>query len=414
MRCLECETAVTELDNEHLFACCGLTLQEYALRHALPLDLLVTPDRMATALPHAELPLLPVAVPDEVARAVLAGLRLAGKVHDAGPVCQVEGEISWLDLLFWDLAQLTSYGFQFRQEYHYAPGTHRVVAKNRLVTHKRNLVGPWLPARVPPPEQRLKYATYLAHAGELHAGYLFLPFAASDETDAAAEFLSRELNVDTRALNHDVAAEVATNEAVLLRTLTRADTTRLLDSLRAELEAMPGVWARFHPDTPEVTVSKEVVFDSAHFLTDHPAKCSNLHGGRYVLQVKVRGQIDPATGCVLDYGYLKRVVNARVVERFDHHTLNYAAPELAWRSTTELLSVYIWEQLIEFIPELVELTLYETPQSWCQYSGPDLATWQRQGSQPLLHRFTDPGLGRSPWRQDLRTQVHETRQARRD
>lgn len=409
MRCLECDATVTELDNEHLFACSGLTLQEYALRHALPLDLLVTPDRMATSLPHAELPLHPVAVPDEVARAVLAGLRLAGKVHDAGPVCQVEGEISWLDLLFWDLAQLTSYGFQFRQEYHYAPGTHRVVAKNRLVTHKRNLVGPWLPARVPPPEQRLKYATYLAHAAELHAGYLFLPFAASDESDAAAEFLSRELHVDTRVLNHDLVTSTP-----LLRTLTRADTARLLDSLRAELEAMPGVWARFHPDTPEVTVSKEVVFDSAHFLTDHPAKCSNLHGGRYVLQVKVRGQIDPATGCVLDYGYLKRVVNARVVERFDHHTLNYAAPELAWRSTTELLSVYIWEQLIDFLPELIELTLYETPQSWCQFSGPDLATWQRQGSQPLLHRFTDPGLGRSLGRQDLRTLLHETRQARRD
>jgi 6-pyruvoyl tetrahydropterin synthase/QueD family protein len=409
MRCLECEATVTELDNEHLFACCGLTLQEYALRHALPLDLLVTPDRIVTALPQSELPLLPVAVPDEMARAVLAGLRLAGKVHDAGPVCQVDGEISWLDLLFWDLAQLTSYGFQFRQEYHYAPGTHRVVAKNRLVTHKRNLVGPWLPARVPPPEQRLKYATYIAHAAELHAGYLFLPFAASDEADAAAEYLSRELNVDTRALNHDAA-----NAALLLRSQTRADTTRLLDSLRDELEAMPGVWARFHPDTPEVTVNKEVVFDSAHFLTDHPAKCSNLHGGRYVLQVKVRGQIDPSTGCVLDYGYLKRVVNARVVERFDHHTLNYAATELAWRSTTEMLSVYIWEQLIDFLPEMVELTLYETPQSWCQYSGPDLATWQLQGSQALLHRFTDPGLGQSPWRQGLRTQVHETRRAQRD
>ena len=179
---------------------------------------------------------------------------------------------------------------------------------------------------------------------------------------------------------------------------------------------MPGVWPRFHPDTPEVTVSKEVVFDSAHFLTDHPAKCSNLHGGRYVLHVKVRGQIDPITGCVLDYGYLKRVVNTRVVERFDHHTLNYAGPELAWRSTTELLSVYIWEQLIDFLPELIELTLYETPQSWCQYSGPDLETWQRQGSQPLLGRFTDPALGHSPWRHWLRTWdgQHEKRQAQGD
>jgi len=410
VRCLECGTTVMELDHEHLFACCGLTLQEYALRHALPLDLLVTPDRIGAA-DAAPLPPMPVAVPDETARAVLAGLRLAGKVDDSGALCRVEGEIAWLDLLFCDLAQLAPYGFRFRQEYHYAPGTHRVVAKNRLVTQKRNLVGPWLPARVPPPERRMKYATYLAHAGELHAGYLFLPFASPDDAEDAAEYLARELGVATRALTHDLGSG-----APLLRTLTRADAARLLDGLQAELEAMPGVWARFHPDTPEVTVSKEVVFDSAHFLTDHPAKCSNLHGGRYVLHVKVRGRIDPVTGCVLDYGYLKRVVNARVVERFDHHTLNYAGPELAWRSTTELLSVYIWERLIDFLPELCELTLYETPQSWCQYVGPDLETWHSQGSQPLLGRFTDPALGRSPWRQWLRSwdDHHEKRRARRD
>lgn len=62
--------------------------------------------------------------------------------------CHVEGEVAWLDLLFWDLAKLAAYGFCFRQDYHYAPGTHRVVARNRLSTQKRNLVGPWLPARV--------------------------------------------------------------------------------------------------------------------------------------------------------------------------------------------------------------------------------------------------------------------------
>lgn len=402
MRCLECGTTVQELDNGHLHACCGLTLQEYALRHALPLDLLVTPDRIGET--DWDLPIIPTAVPDERARAVLAGLRLAGRLDEAGSHCRIEGEVAGLDLLFWDLAQLAPYGFRYRQEYHYAPGTHRVVAKNRLATLKRNLVGPWLPARVPPPQLRLKYATYLAHAAERHAGYLFLPFSSTHEAEEAAQYLGLELGVRTCRLD-------AGNP--LLRTLAEADATRLLQGLKSEIEAMPGVWARFHPDTPEVTVSKEVVFDAAHFLTDHPAKCSNLHGGRYVLHVKVRGRIDPATGCVLDYGYLKRVVNARVVERFDHHTLNYAGPELAWRSTTELLAVYIWEQLIDYLPELTELTLYETPQSWCQYAGPDLETWQREGCHPLLRRFTDPARGRSPWRQWLRAwdADHEKRQA---
>ena len=41
MRCLECGKRVPLLDKEHLMQCCGLTLQEYALCHKLPLDILV-------------------------------------------------------------------------------------------------------------------------------------------------------------------------------------------------------------------------------------------------------------------------------------------------------------------------------------------------------------------------------------
>ena len=46
MRCLECDKEVPLLDNEHLARCCGLTLQEYALRHKLPLDILVPPSQI--------------------------------------------------------------------------------------------------------------------------------------------------------------------------------------------------------------------------------------------------------------------------------------------------------------------------------------------------------------------------------
>ncbi len=392
MNCRECGAGVAELDNRHLLDCCGLTLQEYALRHALPLDLLLSPDRLGAGIADAELPRMPAAGADETACAVLAGLRLAGRVRETGSQCHISGEIAWLDLLFWDMARLAPYGFRFHQTYEYAAAAHRVVARNHLAALRGNLPSPGLPAGRPAPERRLQYATYLAHAGELHSGYLFMPFDSAAEADETADYFSRELRADTCRLDAG---------APLLRTQTRADAARLLDSLRQELEAMPGVWQRFHPRTPAVAVSKEVVFDSAHFLTDHPAKCSNLHGGRYVLHVTVSDAVDPVTGCVLDYGYLKRVVNARVVECFDHHTLNYAHPELAWRSTTELLSVFIWEQLIDFLPGLSQLTLYETPQSWCQYSGPDLETWQQRGRNPLLARFTDPGLGRSPWRRWL-------------
>ena len=96
---------------------------------------------------------------------------------------------------------------------------------------------------------------------------------------------------------------------------------------------------------------------------------------------------DPVTGCVVDYGYLKRVVNRLIIERFDHHHLNYAAEELAWRSSTEMLCVYIWEQLIEYLPGLSGIRLYETTNSWCDYQGRSLAEQQVQGSESLLYPF---------------------------
>lgn len=188
---------------------------------------------------------------------------------------------------------------------------------------------------------------------------------------------------------HCASLDAADNpDGILLRTRDVADAERLLDLLADRLQSVPSAWERFNDDTPCATVSKELVFDAAHFITDHPAKCSNLHGGRYQLHVEVSGRIDPVTGCVVDYGYLKRVVNRRVVERFDHHNLNYAAHELAWRSSTEMLCVHIWESLIEYLPGLSGLRLYETTQSWCDYRGPTLAEHQARGSASLLHPFS--------------------------
>jgi hypothetical protein len=89
------------------------------------------------------------------------------------------------------------------------------------------------------------------------------------------------------------------------------------------------------------------------------------------------------------------VVNRLVVDRFDHHNLNYAAAELAWRSSTEMLCVHIWECLIDYLPGLSGLRLYETTQSWCDYRGPSLAEFQSQGSAAVLHPFRDaPAMDR--------------------
>ncbi|MCB1922977.1 MAG: 6-carboxytetrahydropterin synthase [Gammaproteobacteria bacterium] len=382
MKCLECGTERERLDNEHLIACCGFTLQEYAIRHRLPLDLVLHPDQInCDDSPQAYPPAL--THPGERARATLAGLRWAGQLITHEPFVDVPGEVRRLDLLLWDLEQLAAFGFRFRQDYEYSADTHRVVARNRLRAPARNLRPAHRRATPEPPPAFLdSLAVYVAHQAEWHAGYLFMQFPLALHGNDIRDNLSRLHGINCRQLDAPDHPR-----GMLLRTLTPRDTEALLALLRDRLQQIPGAWERFHADTPVASVSKELVFDAAHFITDHPAKCSNLHGGRYQLHVELRGRIDPVTGCVIDYGYVKRVVNQQVVDRFDHHNLNYAAAELAWRSSTEMLCVYIWECLIDYLPALSGLRLYETTQSWCDYHGPTLEAFTAAGSAALLHPF---------------------------
>jgi 6-pyruvoyl tetrahydropterin synthase/QueD family protein len=383
MRCQECRRELDRLDNEHLLDCCGLTLHEYAIRHHQPLDLLLHPDQVGSFF-QAQSVAIPKGAPSEAARATIAGLRWAGLLQEHGDVVRIPGEIRRLDLLLWVMERVADYGFRFHQTYDYGEATHRVVGRSFIQAPATNLRAPsgLQSAPEPPPPFLDALAVYLVHAAEVQAGYLLMPFAAVADARDVAERLRREHGVSCVLLDYSERPGGG-----LLRTHGLADASALFGLLRERLEAIPDGWGRFDSAMPTATVTKELIFDAAHFITDHPAKCSNLHGGRYLLQVQVSGRIDPATGCVVDYGYLKRVVNQLIVERFDHHTLNYAAPELAWRSSTEMVCVYVWEQLIAYLPGLSGLRLYETTQSWCDYRGPTLEQVQAAGSSVLLHAF---------------------------
>lgn len=60
-------------------------------------------------------------------------------------------------------------------------------------------------------------------------------------------------------------------------------------------------------------------------------KCANLpgHGHNYRLFVTVQGEVDDATGFIVDLGALDALVTARVTEPLDHQHLNSAIPEFA-------------------------------------------------------------------------------------
>lgn len=95
--------------------------------------------------------------------------------------------------------------------------------------------------------------------------------------------------------------------------------------------------------------------------------CSNAHGHghNYVLEVTVRGEIDPETGFCVDLRALDRALEREVREPLDHRHLNHAVDAFADGGrvpTTENLLAYLWPRLVRSLPEgaaLHRLRLHE-------------------------------------------------------
>ena len=72
-----------------------------------------------------------------------------------------------------------------------------------------------------------------------------------------------------------------------------------------------------------IRITKEFNFETAHALYGYDGKCRNIHGHSYHLSVTLIGTpiSDPDNtklGLVMDFGDLKKKVNAAVVDPFDH------------------------------------------------------------------------------------------------
>lgn len=95
------------------------------------------------------------------------------------------------------------------------------------------------------------------------------------------------------------------------------------------------------------------------------------HGHNYTLDVTVRGPIDPRTGMVIDLGELKEIVNATVIERFDHADLNADALFRDRIPTTENIALAVWELLAPKLgpDRLARVRVWEDPTLFVDYDG---------------------------------------------
>lgn len=103
-------------------------------------------------------------------------------------------------------------------------------------------------------------------------------------------------------------------------------------------------------------------------------KCSNPHGHghNYTLEITVAGEIDPATGMVLNIKDLKKLLEAEVLDAMDHKFLNAEVPAFAASiPTTENLALEIWRRLASKLTfgKLHRVRLYETADLYVDYYG---------------------------------------------
>lgn len=138
-------------------------------------------------------------------------------------------------------------------------------------------------------------------------------------------------------------------------------------------------------------LKSEISFDSSHYLGGYDGKCSNIHGHRYRLVVKVKGENLKTTGpnraMVEDFSFIKSVLK-EIHDLFDHKLIIendeigndlikrlHNTPQkfeyvlVPYRPTAEEMSRDIFNRIKEKGINIYEVELYETPTNSCIYRG---------------------------------------------
>jgi 6-pyruvoyltetrahydropterin/6-carboxytetrahydropterin synthase len=118
-----------------------------------------------------------------------------------------------------------------------------------------------------------------------------------------------------------------------------------------------------------VELTKEFHFEAAHRLPMVPPehKCHRLHGHSFRIEVTVAGEVDEATGWLVDYADISDAVAPIVRDELDHRTLNDVSG--LENATSEVLCGWLWHRLAPRLPGLAAITVHETCTARCTYRG---------------------------------------------
>ena len=224
------------------------------------------------------------------------------------------------------------------------------------------------------------YELIVSMAGGLDANGMVLNL--SEVKHAIRSEITEQL--DFRFLNEAWPEfDVTSSEGCLPTTeaLVRIIWSRLANQLplvALRLYESSGLWADYLGQTMDAYLTIRTHFAAAHRLARPElsqeeneqiyGKCARPHGHghNYLVDVTVRGSIDPRTGMVCDLAALQRLVSDLVVEPFDHTFLNKDVAHFAeCVPTAENIALHIVDQLTTPVraigAQLHKVRLQESP-----------------------------------------------------
>ena len=116
-----------------------------------------------------------------------------------------------------------------------------------------------------------------------------------------------------------------------------------------------------------IELSQRFSFDAAHHLDSGAAENRRLHGHSFYVEVTLRGEANPNSGFLRDFGEIDAVLK-QVRELLDHHLLNEV--EGLNHPTLENLARFIHARAKAALPEVIRVRV-ERPSygQACVYEG---------------------------------------------
>jgi 6-pyruvoyltetrahydropterin/6-carboxytetrahydropterin synthase len=103
-----------------------------------------------------------------------------------------------------------------------------------------------------------------------------------------------------------------------------------------------------------IEISQEFGFDAAHYLGNGAPENRRLHGHSFYAEVVLRGEPNPATGFLRDFGEVNAAL-ATIRDELDHRLLNEI--EGLGVPTLENLARYIYARAKAALPEVARVKL---------------------------------------------------------